>query len=311
MDAEELKLLSQIAAARGMTVEDLIRESTASQPTQAPVEPQNLEFAALPENPPSADDPVVTFSAAPSHVAEVATDAAGVAPLPPMAEPAELAELAGEAAAAPSADEPATVAGSSLLQPKCQHCGWKLSDPVVEEPSLSEITAFLHCCLGQKLYSADYKLMGGGLSLRIRALRVRELEAIYDSAHRLQLLGVIQGQGGHYEYVNRMRVYLQLVRVATRINDKEDIVQLPEVLDAASCGVMCDDWKGKLQAEGRYSDKLPLLDQVRDYMVTTVLSTEHLQRILSVTCARFNRKIAMLESRMADVNFWSGPELPT
>jgi hypothetical protein len=296
MNDAEKKLLEQIAAARGVTVESLLGEVT--KPDLAESEPTAERSAAqAPKQEPEDDDPVVTFAAA--------APAADAAPLPPMEEAASLPPAEEQADAKPAAGE--APAGQS----ECQHCGWVLSEPVLSMPTLDEITNFLHCCLGQKLYSEDYKLLGGRLTLRVRALRVRELEAIYDSAHRLQVLGVLQGQGSYYEYINRMRFYLQVTRLAVSVNEQSTIFQLPEVLDAAICRITEPDWRQKLQSLGQYDEKLPLLDQVRDYMIATVLSTEHLQRIVSTTCARFNRKVALLESRMEDLNFWNEVGLPT
>lgn len=302
MDEAEKRLLEQIAAARGVTIESLTGELLSGS-TPQPVgkaEPQEAEA------PQPLNDPVVTFSAA----KPVAVPSQEEAPLPPPAE-----EFQDEASQAESAYGSAADAATALLQPQerfnCQHCGWVLAEPVVEQPTVTEITNFLHCCLGQKLYSADYKLLGGKLTLRVRALRVRELEAIYDSAHRLQALGTIQGQGGYYEYINRMRVYLQLTRIGISLPNEEKIIQLPEILDASVCRAKDFDWVQKLRTEGERNEHLPLLDQVRDYMISNVVNTEHLHRLLGATCAKFNRKIAMLEARMEDANFWNEQGLQT
>lgn len=295
MDEAEKQLLEQIARARGVTVESLTSEMVA----EIADKPQTQEADA----PQSFDDPVITFAAA------------DTADLPPQEEaplPPEETEFTEEIPQAePAQDATKLPFLQSPKQSNCQHCGWVLAEPVVAEPTAAEITNFLHCCLGQKLYSEDYKLLDGKLTLRVRALRVRELEAIYDSAHRLRAVGTIQGQAGHYEYINCMRVYLQLTRIGISLPNEERIVQLPEILDAYVCRAKDFDWVQKLRNDGEYNENIPLLDQVRDYMITHVINTEHLHRILGATCAKFNRKIAMLESRMEDTNFWKELGLQT
>ena len=50
--------------------------------------------------------------------------------------------------------------------------------------------------------------------------------------------------------------------------------------------------------------------QIEEYVLTKVLKTEHLQRVIGHTCNKFNRLVSKLEASVDNENFWNetGPQ---
>jgi hypothetical protein len=298
---DEMKILQEVAQSRGITVEALLAEMLPPPPSPGEVEIQKEDdhdvvvFRSKTEVPEVPDLPAA-LPQEETESGEATDDRVEAVPLPPEAEEPP--------APAPASDGKASSLATDPAFHVCKQCGWRQSEPVIAEPSSEEINDFLQVCLGQKLFSKEYHLFGGKLSIRLRTLHIRELEALYEAAYRAQKSGIIQTPTEYYDYINKLRVFLQIERIAIVAMDKPVIHDLPKILNAKYSHVSAYDWEAKLKELGKYKPNVALLDQVRDYIIDHVLTTEHLQRIVTNECLNFNRLVVMLESRVNDPNFY-------
>lgn len=286
---EEKKLLQSIAASRGISVEALLAEQDVPAQFAQPIEPAATDSS-------GSDDPVVLF------VKRSPSEPEMPPPLPPEAEEVE----SGSNPEFKPDAEPTHTHSFGF----CRQCGWDQRVPPVAEPTRAEIMDFLYVSLGQKVYSKEYSRFGGRIKLRLRTLYVRELEALYEAAYKAQKVGIVNTPTEYYDYINRMRLYLQVSRVAITTSENQIIHNLPDVLNKTFGSSTGQDWIEKLKTDTKYNEKVPLMQQVQSYMMDNILVTETLQRMVIDTCATFNRLVAMLESRIKDENFWNEMEMP-
>jgi hypothetical protein len=295
MTDDEMKLLETIAASRKVTVEELIAELTPVQAFATPEEPM-----APPDSSQETDEPTVVFVRSPEKAPEESP------PLPPPAD-----ENDTDATETEAQNPEFKGADPGSLFHICRQCGWDQRAPAIAEPTRKEVMDFLYVSLGRKVYSKEYSRFDGRVKLRLRTLYVRELEALYEAAYIAQKAGVINTPTEYYDYINRMRLYLQISRLMINTDNPQVVFDLPHVLDKSFAPTEGLDWIDKLKQLGRYQEKVPLMTQVQSFIVDDVLITETLQRIATDTCATFNRLVAMLEMRVKDENFWKETEMLT
>jgi len=295
---DEMKILREVAQSRGITVEALLNEMLPPPPSPGNVEIQKEDDHDVVVFRSKTDVPDLPAPVPQEEGESIAAepDTAEAVPLPPEAEE--------PATPTPPVSEKVSSLATDPAFHVCKQCGWRQSEPVIAEPSSEEINDFLQVCLGQKLFSKEYHLFGGKLSIRLRTLHIRELEALYESAYRAQKSGIIRTPTEYYDYINKLRVFLQIEKIAIVAMDKPVVHDMPNILSAKYSHTHTYDWQAKLIELSMYKPSVPLLDQVRDYITDYVLTTEHLQRIVTNECLNFNRLVVMLESRVNDPNFY-------
>jgi hypothetical protein len=294
---EEKKLLEEIAKANGQTIEETL---VALGHGPAPEPPVTLEGVL------EVDEPVLTLAPAPELTQPV--------PEQPEFNPQVVPDFdpppAEEPPTPPAADEfeSRESSGVGSLKQICVQCGWDQDVPTIPEPEYQDKIAFLHCVLGQKVFSKKYALFGNNLKVTFRTLTIREIDMLYQETFKAQKLGLIQTTADYYEYLNRQRLYLQLIGLISQQTAMH--IRLPDGLDKSTHPDAELYWEDFLRAEKAYKeDGESLLMQVQDYIITKVLRTEQLQRTVTHTCNKFNRLVAKLESCVDDPNFWNETEL--
>jgi hypothetical protein len=280
-DAEK-DLLEAVAKAKGISVEQLLIDEGKLNPPAKEPEESVVVFSA----PVAVELPAPAETAPKDDFVPVISD---FAPPPPAAEEDKPKENQIEA-----------------LAPICVHCGWDQRAPSVEPPSKQDKLTFLFTVLGQKLFTKDYSLLNDNLKLAFRSLTVSELDALYADAYREQQAGHIDTTQQYYEYLNRQRLFLQLQVINSQQTAMH--ITLPAGLDAASNPKAGKNWVDLLKEKDAYASDAPLIPQIQDYVLRNVLNSEHLQRIVSHYCAKFNQLVAKLEANIENENFWKETE---
>ena len=195
----------------------------------------------------------------------------------------------------------------TTLSKMCPYCGWDQELPVLVEPTNMDKQSFLQSILGQKVYNKVYSVLGNNLNIGLRGLTLGEIDACYQAASQALKKEVFSTQTDYYEYANRLRMSLQLISLISA--DNQLYVTLPDGLTKELNPTAKIYWNDFLTAENRLTDE-PIIEQVQKYVSDAVLTTEHLQRIVTTKCTDFNRLISRLEISVNDENFWKEIELP-
>jgi hypothetical protein len=301
---EEKNLLIEVAKAKGKTLEELLTDLGHIKPPQpeAKVEfkGQAAESPAVVLEPVAVTEPVVAEEPIPQFEKNVQPEFEP----PPAPEETEQQDK-------PEAAEPATSLGT--LRQICVQCGWDQERPTIPEPEHQDKIAFLQAVLGQKVFSKRFAIFGGHLRLTFRTLTIREIDALYQETFRAQKAGLISTAVDYYEYLNRLRLYLQLTSMSSAQTAMQ--IKLPEGLTPETHPEAGSYWEKHLRDAGVFKeldstnpDTPTLLLQIQDFMLTNVLKTEHLQRTITHTCNKFNQLVVKLESCVDNPNFWNETE---
>jgi hypothetical protein len=296
---EERQMLQEIAKQKGQTLEELLTalgHGLKPPPQAAQVEPEvvfagteTVETPLITETPPDLNSGFKT------EVPPV-----DVPPPPPAAEepPVNTEPATGEL------EKPAT------LNQLCIQCGWDQDVPTIPEPDHQDKVAFLQTILGQKVFVKRYALFGGSLRVTFRTLTIREIDTLYQETYRAQKVGIVSTSQDYYEYLNRQRLFLQLIGLTAEQSALH--IKLPDGLTKETHPEANRYWLDHLQQENYYKEPDPsdpnspsLMMQVQDYMLDRIIRTEQLQRTITHTCNKFNRLVAKLESCVDNPDFWN------
>jgi len=307
MSDEELELLEEVAKSKGQTLEEALADlgygTTPEQDETVSLE-GTKETEPTSEVPVPATAPVQITEETPTKVeadldVEVEPEVEPPPP-PPAAEEEEVEEEEYE-------DEFDDAEGT--IKQVCMHCGWDQSMPTVPEPNHSDKIAFLHAVLGHKVFSKRYQMFGGNLRATFRSLTIREIDTLYQAAYQAHQDGKIATTSDYYEYLNRLRLYLQITGISAKSAALH--VRLPDGLDKVTNQHAESYWDDFLKEKGVFQDGVPLLKQIEDYVVENVLKTEHMQRTITHECANFNKLVSKLEACVDNPDFWKETEQPS
>jgi hypothetical protein len=195
----------------------------------------------------------------------------------------------------------------TTLTKMCPYCGWDQELPVLVEPTNMDKQSFLQSILGQKVYSKIYGVLGNQLNIGFRGLTLGEIDSCYQAASAALKKEVFSTQTDYYEYANRLRMSLQLISLVSANNQM--YIKLPDGLNRSVNPSAMLYWDDFLESKNLLTDAT-LVEQVQTYISANVLTTEHLQRIVTTKCTDFNRLISRLEVSVNDENFWKEIELP-
>ncbi len=304
------KLLEDYAKAKGLTLEEAKRLLGKQPAAVQPASPQQpVSAVSLP-----GDDDVVVFGGTMGTFGDdPGTQEVQIPPILESRDPVPEPEMAPEPPMADellTEEEAAAAPLATVSHHKCVHCGWDQSYAAVPEPSHEDKLAFLSSILGQQTYKKRLTLFGDNLRMTLRTLHLREIDAIYASAHDAQRDGIIASVEDYYEYVNRMRVYLQICG----LSGVKHTLQLtfPEVLSSKvvpslpeGIPTWADRWP-ELAAEAPYK----LLPRIEGVMLDA-FRTEVLQRAVTNVCNRFNRTVAKMEAAIENPDFWKETKQPS
>lgn len=298
---DDKKLLVEVAAAKGMTVDELLVELGHIKPAIKPDKVTERET-----------DETVYFSGEFDGVDGMTVDAISDTaaeivmpeileskdpPPPPMVEDDE-------------SNPVETHTHLATMPHKCVHCGWDQKLPDIQEPADKDKLAFLQSVLGQTAYKQRFNLFGGKLRVTFRTLNIREIDAIYLHVFEAQKKGEVATIEDYYEMINRCRVYLQLVDISGAASPLH--IKLPTGFNKATTGQSEDTWETFLPplADESYPPKT-LFNRIIDYIIDNVLKTEQLQRSITQVCTKFNRTLAKMEACIDNPDFWEGTEQPS
>lgn len=301
---EEKNLLVEVAKAKGKTLEELLIELGHIKPPQpeAKVEfkGEAVESPAVVAEPIAVAEPAVAENQIPRFDENVQPEFE-----PPPAPEESEQQVKVEAA------EPPTTLGT--VRQLCVQCGWDQEQPTIPEPEHQDKIAFLQAVLGQKVFSKRFAIFGGHLRLTFRTLTIREIDALYQETFRAQKAGLISTAVDYYEYLNRLRLYLQLTSMSSAQTAMQ--IKLPEGLTPETHPEATSYWEKHLRDAGVFKepdaanpDTPTLLLQIQDFILTNVLKTEHLQRTVTHTCNKFNQLVVKLEACVDNPNFWNETE---
>lgn len=313
---DEQRLLEEVAKSKGKSLAELLEDLGHNKPP-ATVELEGTQpEPVMPEPkyspPPPAAPPPVVPPAAPEAVFEgLPQFENGIEPEiePPFAGEEVLEEEAEPQEADKDAATPAT------LRQVCVQCGWDQEQPAIPEPEQQDKIAFLHAVLGQKVFSKRYATYGNRLRMTFRTLTIREIDALYQETFRAQKREIVTTPADYYEFLNRLRLYLQLTSLSSSMTAMQ--IKLPEGLTRETHPDAASYWEDFLKNLGVYQDPAEnkpdtptLLMQIQDYVLGNVLKTEHLQRAVTHTCGKFNQLVVKLESCANNPDFWNetGPQ---
>jgi hypothetical protein len=295
---EERKVLEEVAKAKGKPLETLLTELGHILPGQPDKQvafvgkaPEKLE------NPPVIADPEPAQKIETTSIPDFEPPTPAVdSPVPPAAEEENAVE-----------SEPTEDENLATMRRVCIQCGWDQAVPTIPEPEHKDKIAFLHSVLGQKVFSKNYLLFGGNLQVSFRSLTIKEIDALYAETFKAQKMGLIVTTSDYYEYLNRLRLFLQLGGLSSRQTATH--IKLPEGLTPETHPDAVSHWETFLKKENCFKeDDTSLIMQVQDYVLGKVLKTEHLQRSISHACNKFNRLVSKLEASVDAENFWNETE---
>jgi hypothetical protein len=152
-------------------------------------------------------------------------------------------------------------------------------------------------------------MFGGNLRVTFRSLTVREIDTLYQEAFRAQKEGLIATPADYYEYLNRLRLYLQIQGFSAQSTSLH--IKLPDGLSEDTHQGAASYWEPFLQKASKLKEDVPLIKQIEDYVVEEVLKTEHLQRTITHECSKFNKLVAKLEAAVDNPDFWKETEQPS
>lgn len=295
MSEEERKLLEEVAKAKGQTLEEALIELGHIKPNQED-EVVTLEAESV-----TLESPI-QVAQEPSEVVQSSTEIEVI----PEVEPPPMAEEEPEQ---PEEDETDEAPMPSTVNHLCVQCGWDQSIPVIAEPEHKDKIAFLQAVIGQKVFSKRYTMFGNMLRVTFRTLTIKEIDSLYQETFRAQKEGIIVTTADYYEYLNRLRLYLQISSLSATSSALH--LKLPEGLTEETHPGVKSYWDTFLKREDKFVEGKSLVQQISEYVVTEVLKTEHLQRTVTHECNKFNRLVAKLEACVDNSDFWKEIEQPS
>lgn len=309
---EERKVLEEVAKAKGQTLEQVLIDLGHTLPGQPD---KQVELTGAKET--KAEEPMVVLQPPvvekPEEPKQSLNYEASIIPdfepPSPAAGPAVPPPQAAEEVVPDNETETSAPTEPSTMRQICIQCGWDQQVPTIPEPEHKDKIAFLHAVLGQKVFSKRYLLFGGNLRVTLRTLTIKEIDALYAETFKAQKAGLIATAADYYEYLNRLRLYLQLTGLSSRQTATH--IKLPEGLTPETHPDAESHWEEFLKKEDFFkADAGSLVMQIEEYVLTKVLKTEHLQRTIGHTCNKFNRLVSKLEASVDNENFWNetGPQ---
>jgi hypothetical protein len=296
MSDEEKTLLEGEARAKGLTLEEALRAMGHEFPKSGDEPDDVVEFSGTGKEPKEPEMRTISFGTEPKQPAEELE----------VPEPSSAVELPPEAAPEPEPEpeqEPVEHEHKhATINSVCSHCGWDQTVAVIEEPTAKDKLSFLQSVLGAKPYSKNYSVFGGHLQLKFRTLTIKEIDKLYADTFTAQQEGKISTASDYYEYLNRLRMNVQLVSIKGKKVPLHH--SLPTGMDKTTNAQADSHWEDFLKEKGSYKEGEGLALQIQDYVMENVLNTEQLLRIVSFECQKFNRLAAKLEARVDDSDFW-------
>lgn len=186
----------------------------------------------------------------------------------------------------------------------CPHCMWDLRMPDVQEPPYHKKISFLHAILGQKCFTDETELFGGSVVATFRALTTKEIDVVYKQAYRDREMGRAPTEMDFWERINRYRLFLQLQGLRTTTADKGFVHDLPDGLSEETNPMASSFWKVNEPPPNE-----TVMTQIETFIVTNVLKTEAVFRVVNSACNQFNRMIAKMEAMVDNSDFWKPTEV--
>jgi hypothetical protein len=178
---------------------------------------------------------------------------------------------------AASQDKQRTETGTTgLTITHCPQCHHDLSLSGVADPDEDTRMWYLQALIGQKPFEKTYQIMGGAITVVLRALDIDQIDHVYRTVGQQKLENPAMNESDFFEMIRRYKLAMQLKMIA--FSDGNG-AEFPD-------------------------DKLPNLKQLFDAVHAKAIKNESLARILIETQTKFNRLIAKLEACAERPDFW-------
>jgi len=227
-------------------------------------------------------------------------------PEPVQAEPAISEPVAPTSAKVEKSKVSETGADAHLTH--CPHCQWDLSVPDVTEPSYADKLSFLHCLLGEQMFTKKYPLFDGNVEVTFRTLTTREVDVIYKQAYLDRQEGKIPNEVDYWERLNRYRLMLQL-QAFRSLNGNGFYKDLPDGYSKATNPQATGVWVNT-EREAELQPNETGIPAIETWIVDEVLRTEGVFRVVNNLCNQFNRLVIKMEAMADNSDFWKPTEEP-
>lgn len=172
----------------------------------------------------------------------------------------------------------------------CIHCGRNQKTPALETPHIDKRRAYHWAFLGDKPYQDETALYDGTINITVRTLRTGEHDWIVNQAGLIMKSRYPDSQAfptqDYFELITRLRVGLQLVRVAKSTQQGPVIENYPESLK---------EWLDLLKEMDAVVDpKNPGLTLLR-FFNESLCATESVYRVYGRVVDNFNTQVDKLE----------------
>ena len=171
--------------------------------------------------------------------------------------------------------------------------------PDIPEPDVVERQAFVQSVLGLKPFPKQYSLLGGAVRVTFRTLTAQEIDAVYAHAFSERQTSELQTTEDFWERINRLRMFLQLAKVESSAFQHN----LPEGLSKETNSSATSYWE-------EAGDVGLVFKKMEDRILSEVMPTESMNRMVTNTCGRFNRLVSKMEAMVDRSDFWSETASP-
>lgn len=195
----------------------------------------------------------------------------------------------------------------------CPHCGMKPDEPPTTVPDRADKLLFLHCILGEQLFTKTYSCFDGAVELTFRTLRAAELDILYQETFVARRRGMLVTTEDAASHMLSLRMYAQLLSVRTSHGLR---VNLPDGLTKFTSPDASKTWDSLYPVQSESSPVLEsdptktLLLQIQSHIVREVLKSDTIVRAARLFNDRFCALISAMELRILDDPFWRPTETP-
>lgn len=180
-----------------------------------------------------------------------------------------------------AADIP-TAGATEIKLHHCPRCTWPLDRPFEVTPTDQDKQTFLAAVLSVGRFTKLYALMGGNLQVTFRSLTVPETEAIQNKIRERVRSGEIVGDPEYFTVQQAYRLALSVQRVTVGQLQVYAAPPTTASIDIEAC-------------------QAAFLASIKTEIMGIMISNSHKQ---------FQRLVELLETMVADPDFWNGIGLP-
>jgi hypothetical protein len=203
------------------------------------------------------------------------------------------------------------MSGTGLEPRSCINCGMSPTVSICENWEKEDASRFIEAILLNQNFFKTFEFFGGALNITIRALTVKEVQAIYHEVYRRVDADEVRSKEQFADTINRLRLFLQVESL--KISGRISPLILADGLSAETNPYARKPWKEhkslkRLARESREAGKpLTLLAAIEKFFEDNVFTRDVFYRVADLASFRFNQLLLRLESRAMDKDFFQTP----